>query len=147
MSGRRVLRPRATIAVGVVLSTLFVGGAVLLLVAFADPGVIADADRAAIVGIAVVVVAVSTILGRARAVADDDGLVVRNPIRTRRLAWEEIVAVRLGRHDSWAELDLADGTSLPVIAVQSADGARARSDVAWLAARVAEHEGRESPED
>ncbi len=138
-AARRVFRPRATLAVCVVLAAAFVGGAAFLLVSLDDYGF----DRVAILVMVGIVVVVTALLGRVRAVADADGLEIRNPVRRRRVAWSQIVAVHLGVHDSWVRLDLDDGTTCALMAIQAADGARARRDAAWLRDRVAEHEGRE----
>lgn len=144
MTASRTFRPRATLMVCVALAAAFVGGAVLVMVMLdRTPG--NDAvDGAPAIAPAVVVLVVAGLLGRVRARADDAGLDVRNPFRRRRLAWAQIVAVRLGRNDPWVLLDLTDGTSCAVMAVQAADGARARRDAQWLRDRVREHEGRET---
>lgn len=63
---------------------------------------------------------------RSRVVATVDGLVVVNGYRRHELAWAQIVEVRLMRGAPWVTLDIADGTSVSVLAVQSADGERAR---------------------
>jgi hypothetical protein len=78
-----------------------------------------------------------------RADPDPDGVTVRNLLRTRRLAWAEVVSVRFGPDRPWVQLDLADGGTWPVMAVQRADGARAVAEarrLATLAARLAETE-------
>lgn len=142
-TAERVFRPRFTLAVCLALVLAYVVGAAILLVTLAGSPGEHSTDRLAIVLIAAIAVLTSVLLGRVRAVADDGGLTVRNPVRTRRIAWAAIVAVRLGRNDSWVQLDLDDGTTHPVMAIQAADGARARRDAAWLRDRVAEHEGRE----
>lgn len=72
-----------------------------------------------------------------RAVPDADGLSVRNLLRTRRLAWAEVVSVRFGPDRPWVQLDLADGTTWPVMAVQRADGERAGAEARRLATLVA----------
>jgi len=139
----RVFRPRFTLAVCIGLAIAFVAGAAVLLVTLAGSPGAHSTDRGAVVLIAIIAVVTSLLLGRVRAVADDDALLVRNPIRIRRIPWAAIVAVRLGANDSWVQLDLDDGTDWPVMAIQAADGRRARTDVDWLRDRVAEHEGRE----
>ena len=58
-------------------------------------------------------------------------------LRRRRVDWAEIVAVRLGPDDPWVYLDLADGTALAAMGIQSADGDRARAAATELAALVA----------
>ncbi len=74
-----------------------------------------------------------------RADPDGEALVVRNLVRTRRLAWAEIVSVRFGPDRPWVLLDLADGDTLAVMAVQRADGDRARAEARRLATLVAAH--------
>lgn len=138
-TAQRVFRPRALVVVCVVLAVLFVGGAAFLLVTLEGYGF----DRISVVVMALIVIVVAVLLGRIRAVADADGLRVRNPVRSEEIAWTEIVAVRFGVHDSWVRLDLDDGTTCAVMAIQSADGARAHRDAAWLREQVAEHEGRD----
>ncbi|PYG02299.1 PH domain-containing protein [Georgenia satyanarayanai] len=78
-----------------------------------------------------------------RAVPDDDGLTVRNLVKVRRLAWEQVVEVRFGPNSPWAQLDLSDGTTLAVMAIQAADGDYARREVGRLAALVQLHESDE----
>jgi hypothetical protein len=63
---------------------------------------------------------------RSRAVATEAGLVVVNGYRRREYSWAEIVEVRLMRGAPWVTLDLADGTSASVMAVQGSDGERAK---------------------
>ncbi|MEO3764792.1 PH domain-containing protein [Streptomyces sp. B8F3] len=58
------------------------------------------------------------LLGRPHVVADDDGVTVTNLTHRRHLAWAEIIRVNLGPGDPWVSLDLADGTSLPVMGIQ-----------------------------
>lgn len=67
------------------------------------------------------------------------GLVVRNLIETRRLDWAEIVAVRFPQGDAWVRLDLDDGSTLAVMAVQAADGARAVEEAHRLVVLVRQH--------
>lgn len=89
----------------------------------------------------VLLLAVLTALGaiaRTRAVAEHDGLTVVNVFRVHRLAWADVLMVHLRSGDPWVQLDLADGTTLGVMAIQSADGARARRAAGELAAVVAE---------
>lgn len=73
---------------------------------------------------------------RSRAVAQTDGLVVVNGYRRHHYAWAEIVAVRLPPGAPWVTLDLADGTTVSVLAIQGSDGRRARVAVGELRALV-----------
>jgi len=76
-------------------------------------------------------------LFRTRARADRDGLTVVNGYHRHRLQWAEIVRVSFGRSRAWALLDLADGQTLAVMAIQNADGDRAIRQARQLAALVA----------
>ncbi len=64
---------------------------------------------------------------------------MRNVIYTRRLAWPQIVSVRFGSGDAWVRLDLADGSTLAVMGIQRADGARGEAESRRLAALVQAH--------
>lgn len=75
-------------------------------------------DRAAVAGSGAVAWAVLALLSRPRATADRNGLTVVNLTTKRRLAWPEILRVTLRPGDPWVTLDLADGTVLPVMAIQ-----------------------------
>ena len=77
-------------------------------------------------------------LGGVHAVPAPEGLTVRNLIYTRRLAWPEIVEVRLGPGDPWVRLDLADGGTIAVMAVQRADGERGMGEARRLRGLVTE---------
>ena len=48
-----------------------------------------------------------------------------NLLRTRFLEWPEVVRVGFRRGDPWVLLDLADGETQPVMAIQANDGERA----------------------
>lgn len=63
---------------------------------------------------------------RSRVTATREGLVVVNGYRRHDLEWAQVVEVRLMRGAPWATLDLADGESLSVLAIQGSDGDRAR---------------------
>lgn len=140
----RTFRPRNLVIVCVGLAGAFIGGAAfLLLTVLADSPNDYSADRSAIIGLSMAVLALVIVLGRTRAVADADGLRVRNPLQKRTFAWAEIVAVRLGPHDSWVQLDLSDGTTYPVMAIQASDGSRGQAAAAELAQLVKTAEVRE----
>jgi len=75
-------------------------------------------------------------LSRPRVLADASGLTVVNMVKTRRLEWAEVVAVRMASGDPWVLLDVSDGTTLPAMGIQSADGERARQAARELRALV-----------
>lgn len=83
-----------------------------------------------------------TRLGLVSAVPDETGLVVRNILVTRRLAWAQIVSVHFGGGAAWATLDLADGDTLAVMAIQRSDGERGTAEAGRLATLLAVHSPR-----
>ncbi|QIK84928.1 PH domain-containing protein [Sanguibacter sp. HDW7] len=80
------------------------------------------------------------------AVVSPEGIVVRNLVRTRALEWAQVESVRLGQGQPWVTLDLADGTTLAVMAVQSSDGAFGRAEAARLATLVVRYGEATEPE-
>lgn len=60
-----------------------------------------------------------------RVVARPAQLEVRNLMRSRTLEWPEVLGVSFPMGDPWAHLDLADGTTLSMHAIQRYDGKRA----------------------
>jgi hypothetical protein len=139
--GHRVFRPRAarvvSLTLAVVVLAMMTGIAILL--SDITGGPVGTGDR---IGIAVFGVGVAWFLYRqanVRAEPDGAGLTVHNLVHTRRVDWAEIVSVRFGPDRPWVQLDLADGETLAVMAVQRADGARARAAARRLATLVALH--------
>jgi hypothetical protein len=76
------------------------------------------------------IAAVAAVLGwglmRCRLTATDRGLELVNGYRCRSYEWAEVLAVHLPTGAPFATFDLADGTSTMVMAIQSADGDRAK---------------------
>ncbi|GAA2749778.1 MULTISPECIES: PH domain-containing protein [Kitasatospora] len=79
-------------------------------------------DRVAMVVSGLLFAAVGLMLARPRVSADAEGVTVVNFVRSRRLAWAEIVRVNLRAGDPWVILDLADGTALAAVGIQPAAG-------------------------
>ncbi|MFP5345413.1 MAG: PH domain-containing protein [Actinomycetes bacterium] len=94
-------------------------------------------DRLGVVAFALIVAWFLLRHANVRAVPSPSGLLVRNLFHSRRLEWAEIIAVRLGGDSSWAQLDLSEGDTLPVMAIQRSDGAYAESEARRLATLVA----------
>ncbi|WP_129838296.1 PH domain-containing protein [Streptomyces sp. RFCAC02] len=102
-------------------------------------------DRSAFIGCGLLVLAGTVLLSRPRVTADRDGVTVVNLTTTRRLAWAQVLRVTLRPGDPWAGLDLADGTTLPVMAIQpGVSRARALSDARALRALVESGGAREA---
>lgn len=81
-------------------------------------------------------------LVRCRVTADRRGLVVVNGYRRREYAWPQVLAVRMPNGAPWATLDIADGTTVSVLAIQSADGDRAKVAVRELRTLLTRAEAR-----
>lgn len=128
---RQVIYPAAAL---VILAML--GGALVL----PDEGVLSYglADRVAVVGLGLVIALALHRLASVRAHADRDGLTVVNLVQRRRLEWAEIVNVRLGSGDPWVILDVSDGETVAVMAIQASDGEHGREQARRLARLVAE---------
>lgn len=128
---------RVAYAVGVVWLLLMLG------LAFFLPVPMSVLDRAGFILLGVAVLWFMHRQASVVAVPSATGLRVRNLFLGRELEWPEIVAVRFGGGDPWAVLDLADGETLAVMAVQRADGVRAVAESLRLATLVARHSSTE----
>lgn len=138
----RPFRPWATRWVCLVLGVLVVVGAVPIMVVVPQmPGVTFAPDDV-VTGILFILGLLWLLWrqGMVRAVPDERGLTVRNFIHTRVVEWNEIVGVTFGGGNPWVLLDLSDGETLAVMAIQRADGARAVEESRRLATLVALHE-------
>jgi hypothetical protein len=129
-------RPRRARVVPYVLAVVVVAGMAALAVALPAPWAIGD--RVGLVAIGLVIAGVLHILARSRATADDRGLVVVNGLRTHEYEWAEVLGVSMGEGAPWPTLDLADGSTVPVMGIQASDGERANRADAELAALVHE---------
>jgi hypothetical protein len=87
--------------------------------------------------IAALALSVAWGLVRCQVTATPRGLVVVNGYRQHSYAWAEIVAVHMPMGAPWATLDLADGTTVSTLAIQAADGDRAKDAVRQLRLLVA----------
>ena len=135
-------RPRRArlVAVSVAVAAVLVFGGLALLLPQAGAG-----DR---IGIAAFGFAIAWFMWRyasLAAVPTAAGLTVRNLLTKRTLEWAELVDVHLVVGAPWVTLDLSDGDSLAVMAIQKADGAFGRSEGSRLAGLVAAHSGSEPP--
>jgi hypothetical protein len=93
-------------------------------------------DRLAFIATGLVVAWFMSRQAGVRAVPSESGLVVKNLFLGRTLEWPEIVSVRFGADRSWVQLDLADGDTLAVMAIQRADGDFAEKEARRLATLV-----------
>ncbi|WP_084499876.1 PH domain-containing protein [Brevibacterium album] len=139
-----VIRPRQVRIVGFVLAPLVVLAFAAASVAFSlmdFPGWRAHVDPVWMTGIGVLIAAVllrfAALCARARA----DGLFVRNLTHSRTYPWEQLVGLTYSAAggDPWARLDLVDGTTASVMAIQSADGPRAEAAAQRLRILIDQH--------
>ena len=89
-------------------------------------------QRSTLIGLGLLAGAVGHALARSRVVASETGLAVVNGYRRRDYAWAEVIAVHLPPGAPWATIDLADGTTTSLLAIQGSDGDRARAAVRAL---------------
>ena len=112
--------PRRTRAVLLPVSALLL--VLFVVIAVALPANWQLNDRVAMVASGLVFAGAGVLLARPRVRADAEGVTVVNFLRSRRLAWAEIVRVNFRQGDPWASLDLADGTSLAAVGIQAGVG-------------------------
>ena len=93
-------------------------------------------DRIMLFGLGVVIAALAWRYASIIAVPSREGLRVRNLVLTRSLEWPEIVGIQFGGGEPWVSLDLLDGDTLAVMAIQKADGEVAGREASRLAALV-----------
>ena len=140
----RPFRPRAARAVSWVLGVLTVLGALAVIVMLPAAGVdYGPADAAGTAALAVLICWFLSRQGGVSARPDEEGLHVRNLIHSRDVGWAEIVSLGFGDGTPWAQLDLTDGSTLAVMAIQRADGERGHSEARRLATLIALHEPRD----
>jgi hypothetical protein len=108
---------------------VFLGSALLCLVFFSGMAVLGPDDwqlhdRVGIAVSGLLFALVLLLLARPVARADREGVTVVNFVRRRRLEWAQILGVNLRQGDPWVVLDLADGSTLAVVAIQPGSGRR-----------------------
>ena len=90
-------------------------------------------DQLALVGLGLVLAAFLGRYASIKAVPDGSGLMVRNLMLTRTVAWDEVIEVRFPDGAPWVTLELDDGDELAVMAIQRADGQLGRDEAMRLA--------------
>ncbi|WP_133741521.1 PH domain-containing protein [Actinorugispora endophytica] len=87
------------------------------------------ADRVAMVLLGLVITGGLRLLARPRLDLTEERVTVVNSIRTHVLAWPEIIDVRMPVGEPWPSVDLADGSTLAVMGIQSSDGPLAQDNL------------------
>ena len=139
-----VLRPRMVrvfaYLTGVIVLAGMIGGAIAI-TTFSLGG------RVALVVIGGLVLLFCHLEASVRIIARPARLEVRNLMRTRTVEWAEIITISFPMGDPWAHLDLADGSTLQLQALQRYDGEHAISGARLLRDLVRQRgEAAESPE-
>jgi len=130
------IRPRWARIVAGFLLVLVLGGAGRLVTSMVRAGTDEPLYTASIVTLALGAAVFLLMHMRVVAKPGPEGLFVRNLVHRHHLAWEEIISVHFSRDRPWAQLDLAVGEPVSVMAIQSADGAHAQREAERLAAWV-----------
>ncbi|MEV0398998.1 PH domain-containing protein [Actinoallomurus sp. NPDC050550] len=129
-------RPRRARIVPYVLATVVVAGMIALAVVMPAPWSLGD--RIGLVAIGLIVAGILHMLARSRVTADPDGVTVVNGLRTHEYEWAEVLGVSMAEGAPWPSLDLADGSTVAVMGIQSSDGERANRALAELATLIRE---------
>lgn len=90
-------------------------------------------DRLMLLGLGVAIALLLLHYARIAAWPEPEGLRVRNLFLTRVVPWAQIEGIRYGGGEPWVTLELTDGDSLAVMAIQRADGERGRAEAQRLA--------------
>ncbi|MGZ4590917.1 MAG: PH domain-containing protein [Actinomycetes bacterium] len=139
--GRVVFRPRRARAVVYFLALALIVSMTWIAVALptSGPHPWGMGSRVALVLLALAIVYLLHRLAAVRVVTTDDGVEVVNVVRRRKLAWAQIVGVRLSQDDSWLVLDLDDGEAIQAMGVARSEGPVSREQARAFARLVNEH--------
>ena len=131
-------RPRRgrAVALGVVWGSLLVFGVIAVIMPTQADGRWGPGDRVMFFGLGVLIALVAWRYAAIVAVPSREGLVVRNLVVTRTLEWPEIVGIQFGGGEPWVSLDLEDGDTVAVMAIQKADGDVSSREASRLAALI-----------
>lgn len=124
------------VALGAVWSSLALFGIIAVVMPAQVDGRWGLGDRIMFFGLGVVIAFLAWRYASIRAVPSPAGLVVRNLVLTRTLEWPEVVGIQFGGGEPWVTLDLEDGDTVAVMAIQKADGPLAGREASRLAALV-----------
>lgn len=134
-------RPFGPRMAALVFGIVLVGAFAWLWVSF-DPDTQASVnvyERGTVIAIVLGGLALLNALARSRVVADEDGLVVVNGYRHRRLAWGEVGTVRFPQGAPWPYLEQGEDDRISLMGIHASDGPRTATAIRELRAVVAAH--------
>jgi hypothetical protein len=138
-AGEVVSLPHTWRPFGARIAVIFFGTMLVVICTFAwfgfDPEIRAKFtlfQRSTIVFIGLLYAVAGYALARSRVVASESGVVVVNGYRRHDYEWAEVLSIHLPPGAPWATIDLADGTTASLLAIQGSDGDRARAAVRTL---------------
>ncbi|MDN5599489.1 MAG: PH domain-containing protein [Brachybacterium sp.] len=130
-----VLRPRAVRVAAYVSAVVVMAGMIagaVMITSFQWGG------RIGLLVVGVLVFLFCHLEASVKVTARPEELEVRNLMRTRTLEWPEVLGISFPMGDPWAHLDLADGRTHPLNAIQRYDGERAIAAAHQLQALIRE---------
>ena len=134
-------RGRAMAIISGVIATVLAGVIALLLPGPEVGGKWGPMDKLMVWSLGLAIAALMVRYALIKAWPQEDGLRVRNLILTQTLPWSEIEDVRFGGGEPWVMIEMAEGESVSVMAIQRADGPLGVAEAARLAALVDAHHG------
>lgn len=137
------IRPRWARIVAGFLLLVVVTGAIVLISSMVRAGTEEPHYTMSIVAVTLAAVTFLSMQISVVAKPSAEGLYVRNLVQRYHLQWAEIISVRFSPDRPWAQLDLAVGEPINVMAIQSADGRYALTQAERLAAWVRTGEAEE----
>lgn len=136
-----VPRRGRTVALTAAIVSVVVFGVVALVLPGPEQGGNWDLlNRALVVGLGVAVAALLYRFARIAAWPRENGLDVRNLMIRRTIAWSDIEDVRFGGGEPWVTVELIDGETVAVMAIQRADGPTGEAEAHRLADLIAERQ-------
>lgn len=136
----RPRRGRRVASIGAGVAVVLFGVVAILMPGPGEGGDWQPIDRIAMWGLGWAIAALLIRYARIGAWPRESGLFVRNLILGRAIPWSEIEDVRFGGGEPWVSLDLVDGETVAVMAIQRADAAYAQDEAQRLVRLIETHQ-------
>lgn len=132
-------RGRRVAAIGAITAVVLFGVVALVLPGPAQGGDWQLVDRIAMWGLGWAIAALMVRYARIGAWPRPEGLQLRNLLLGRTIPWADIDDVRFGGGEPWVSIELVDGETVAVMAIQRADAAYADAEAQRLVHLVETH--------